>query len=286
MSKTILISGVTGKQGGALLQALQSYPEYSSLSIRAIVRDPAAASQKFGSAGISFHKANLTDKASLESAMAGVDTAFLVTIPRPNAEAEVTQGKTFIDAAKAAGVKYIVFSSVGSAERDTGVPHFDSKREVEKYLADSGIAYSIIRPVAFMDGLPLQGAGRFFALGIFKATLKGNKIQLIAVKDIGIWLAKAIMDPQGWKSKEVELAGDNLNVTEILDVYEKVQGSRPWVAWLPLFLINLMLPKDFSLMFKFFREDGYRANIPELKKTHPELMSFEDYLLESSKKTN
>ncbi|KAK6539641.1 hypothetical protein TWF694_009847 [Orbilia ellipsospora] len=285
MARTILIAGATGQQGGAVLEALKSTPEFSnsSLSIRAIARDPTAASKKLGSTNISFHKANLTDQASLEAAMAGVDAAFLITIPIPNPEAEVTQGKTFIDAAKAAGVKYIVFSSVGSAERNTGVPHFESKRVVEKYLEESGIAHSIIRPVAFMDNFPLQGLGRFFALGMFKTFLGNKRVQLIAVKDIGVFGAKALIDPVYWTGKEVELAGDDKSVKEILDVYQKVQGSRPWIAWLPYLLLKLMLPTDIFLMFKFFYEDGYKADIPELQKLHPALMSLEDFLSETSK---
>ncbi|KAK6536780.1 hypothetical protein TWF281_000994 [Arthrobotrys megalospora] len=281
MTKTILITGVTGQQGGALLKALQSNPD-SSLSIRAIVRDPTAASQKLGSKNIDFHKANLTDKASLIPALTGVDTAFLMTIPQPNAEAEVVQGKTFVDAAKEAGVKYIIFSSVGSAERNTGIPHFESKREVEKYIIESGIPYTFIRPVAFMDNFPLSGAGRFMALGMFKTALGGKKLQLIAAKDIGEFAAKAALNPEKWKGREFELAGDDLSVPEILDVYEKVQGARPWSVWLPYFIVKLMLPTDYFLMFKFFYDDGYKANIPELKKEYPGLQTFEDFLREKS----
>ncbi|KAF3907695.1 hypothetical protein AA313_de0207505 [Arthrobotrys entomopaga] len=274
-----------GQQGGAVIEALRSTSEFSNsdISIRAIVRDPTAASKKLGSTDISFHKANLTDQGSLEAAMEGVDAAFLITIPTPNAEAEVTQGKTFIDAAKASGVKYIVFSSVGSAERNTGVPHFESKRVVEKYLEESGIAYSILRPVAFMDNFPLTGLGRFFTLGLFKTFLGDKRIQLIAVKDIGVIAAKALVDPEYWTGKEMEIAGDEKSVKEILDVYQQIQGSRPWTAWLPQWFFRLMLPADMFLMFKFFYNDGYKANVPELRELHPGLMSFEDFLSEASK---
>ncbi|KAK6520898.1 hypothetical protein TWF506_001140 [Arthrobotrys conoides] len=285
MSRTILITGVTGQQGGSLLKALQSNPEASSLSIRAIVRDPTAASQKpsLKSHNISFHKANLTDKSSLIPALTDVDTAFLITIPQPNAEAEVIQGKIFIDAAKATGLKHIIFSSVGSAERNTGIPHFESKREVEKYIIESGIPYTFIRPVAFMDNFPVGGGvGRFFALGMFNTALAGKRLQLVSAKDIGEFAAKAVLNPEKWKGREFELAGDELSLPEVLDVYEKVQGTRPWSVWLPYFVLKFMLPVDFFLMFKFFYDDGYKANIPELKKEYPGLQTFEDFLREKS----
>ncbi|KAF3163081.1 hypothetical protein TWF106_007710 [Orbilia oligospora] len=276
-----------GQQGGSLLKALQSNPDASSLSIRAIVRDPTAASQKLSSksnSNLTFHKANLTDKSSLIPALTDVDTAFLITIPQPNAEAEITQGKAFIDAAKETGLKHIIFSSVGSAERNTGIPHFDSKRVVEKYIIESGIPYTFIRPVAFMDNFPVDGGvGRFFALGLFNTALAGKRLQLIAAKDIGEFAAKAALNPEKWKGREFELAGDELSLPEVLDVYEKVQGTRPWSVWLPYFALKLMLPVDFFLMFKFFYDDGYKANIPDLKKEYPGLQTFEDFLREKAK---
>ncbi|KAF3939032.1 hypothetical protein ABW19_dt0206892 [Dactylella cylindrospora] len=251
MSKTVLIAGATGNQGAATLKALQSLPEASDLTIRALVRDPTSkGSKKLESQGIQLFKGNLTDKTALQTALTGADTAFLVTIPIPNPEAEVTQGKAFIDAAVASGtVKYIVMTSVGSAERHTGVPHFETKREVEKYLIASGLSYMIVRPVAFMDNYPLEGFGRFMALGMFKTFLEEKRVQLVAAEDIGAFAAKAIIDQKGWEGKAIELAGDEKSVKEMADVWEK-----------------------------FFYDDGYKADIPALKKIYPGLLSFEDFL--------
>lgn len=134
-----------------------------------------------------------------------------------------------------------------------------------------------------MDNFPVDGGvGRFFALGLFKTVLGGKKLQLIAVKDIGEFAAKAVLDPDNWKGREFELAGDELSIPEVLDVYERVQGARPWSAWLPYFALKLMLPVDLFLMFKFFYDDGYKANIPDLKKEHPGLQTFEDFLREKA----
>lgn len=270
----------TGTQGGAVIRALQASPEASTISIHAIVRDPSSASsKKLESQGITLHKGNLTDLPSLETALKGIDTGFLVTIPQPNAEAEVTQGKTFIDAAKSAGVSHIVFSSVGSAERNTGVPHFESKREVEKYLIDSGISYTIIRPVAFMDNYPLEGAGRFLGLGMTKTAIGNKPLQLIAAEDIGVFAAKAIVNPEAWRGREFELAGDELTIEGHQLAFEKALGKgKPWVAWVPWILLKAMLPVDFYLMLIFFGEDGYKADIPALKKEHPGLLTFEEFL--------
>ncbi|KAF3916073.1 hypothetical protein ABW21_db0208650 [Orbilia brochopaga] len=280
-SKTILLTGVTGQQGGAVLAALRSHPAYPSLSLRAIVRDPSSAAKKLPSdPSLSLHAANLTSVDSLIPALSDVHTAFLVTFPSPSPESEVTQGKAFIDAAVQAGVRYIVFSSVGAAERNTGVPHFESKREVERYLSQSGIPHAIIRPVAFMDNFPVEaGIQRFFTLGLFSSALAGKKIQLVAVKDIGRVVADALVNETGtWEGKEVELAGDEVDVPGILEAWRKVTGTTPWVAWLPWWLLSFGLPTDIYLMFKFFWDKGYKADIPALKKQFPDLQSFEDFL--------
>jgi uncharacterized protein YbjT (DUF2867 family) len=109
------------------------------------------------------------------------------------AETEIRQGKTFIDAAKKAGVKFIVFSSVEGAERKSGVPHFESKFQIEEYLRGSGISHTIIRPVAFYENFPpVSGFGTFLVFGLFGAALGGKKIQLVSVKDIGQFLLVTI----------------------------------------------------------------------------------------------
>lgn len=64
---------------------------------------------------------------------------------------EAKDGIAFVDAAKKAGVKFVVLTSVDGAERKSGVPHFDDKYEVEEHLVQSGLEHTILRPVAFMD---------------------------------------------------------------------------------------------------------------------------------------
>lgn len=101
-------------------------------------------------------------------------------------EGEIKDGKAFIDAAKEAGCAYIVFSSVEGAERNSGVPHFESKFLIEKYLEQTGISATILRPVAFMENFTrTSNVGTFFALGLFEAGARGKPVQLIATKDIG-----------------------------------------------------------------------------------------------------
>jgi uncharacterized protein YbjT (DUF2867 family) len=129
---TYLLVGATGKQGGAVHHTLVSSPSFSSTSsIRFITRNPSSpAAQKLVSLGSTPVQADLNDKASLTAALQGVDRAFLVTDAGAGEEKEEIQGRVFVDAAKAAGVKHLVFTSVGGADVADNVPHFRSKYRV------------------------------------------------------------------------------------------------------------------------------------------------------------
>jgi uncharacterized protein YbjT (DUF2867 family) len=167
---TFLIVGATGKQGGRAISTLfDQQATNKDISLRFITRNTESASaKKLEGKGAKTYKADLFDKESLRQALTGVDRAFLVTDAMAGEEKEAQQGKTFIDVAKEVGVKHIVFTSVSASDTATTVPHFRSKyevsycsvdakallnRQVEKYLAASGLSYTILRPVAFMVSL-------------------------------------------------------------------------------------------------------------------------------------
>jgi uncharacterized protein YbjT (DUF2867 family) len=145
--RTILVTGATGNQGSAVAHHLLGR---GNCQVRALVRDehkPAA--QALKQAGAELITGDLTDRSSLDRALQGVSGVFSVQGLNDGLEAEIQQGKAIADAAKAAGVEHFVYSSVGSAERQTGVPHFDSKYQIEKYIHSIGLTHTILRPVFF-----------------------------------------------------------------------------------------------------------------------------------------
>ena len=106
-----------------------------------------------------------------------------MTVPSTGTDAETRQGIAADDAAKAAGV-HLVFTSVGSADRQTGIPHFDGKYEVEKYIAKVGVRATILAPVSFMENLYF--AKEQLAKGIYAAALPPTRaLAQVAVVDIG-----------------------------------------------------------------------------------------------------
>jgi uncharacterized protein YbjT (DUF2867 family) len=130
MSKTILITGATGKQGGATLHNLLG----KGFQLRALTRKPdSEAARALSGNGVEVVRGDLNDAASLAAALAGAWGVYAV---QNTWEAGVTleeeQGKRIAQLARDAGVQHFVYSSVGSANRDTGIPHFENKSRVEE----------------------------------------------------------------------------------------------------------------------------------------------------------
>src|SRR5882672_2855851 len=150
-SKIVLVSGATGKQGGAVVEALLTRGH----QVRALTRNAASpAANRLRQQGVEIAVGDFTDHDALVRAARGVDAVYAMSTPyEQGAETETAQGMTITDAAKAAGVAHLIYSSVASANRATGMPHFDSKYAVEKHLQASGIPYTIVAPVFFMENL-------------------------------------------------------------------------------------------------------------------------------------
>src|SRR5258706_1273921 len=146
----VVVTGGTGKQGGAVVKSLLERGH----QVRAVTRNPESAkARELADAGVALVRASLEDTAALTKALEGATSLFAMTTPfEAGIEAEARQGISAADAAKAAGA-HLVFTSVGSANRRTGVPHFDSKYEVEKHIARIGVRASILGPAYFMENL-------------------------------------------------------------------------------------------------------------------------------------
>lgn len=149
--RTVLVTGATGQQGGAVARALLS----NGHGVKALTRKPdSAAAQALASAGAQLVIGDLDDTTAFAKAASGVDTLFLMgTMQGDNADAETRQGIAAANAAKAAGVGHLIYSSVADADKNTGIPHFDSKYRVEQHLRGLGVPYTISAPVFFMENM-------------------------------------------------------------------------------------------------------------------------------------
>ncbi|GAA6004139.1 hypothetical protein JCM10207_002446 [Rhodosporidiobolus poonsookiae] len=276
----ILVTGATGKQGGAVLEALQTLPNPPKL--RALSRNPdSPAAQKLKEKGVEVFKGDLSDSEGLKKALEGAEAAFLVTTIAPKGSSEEEQGINFIRVAQSTNLSYLVFTSVCDATPTCTVPHFESKARIEEELRQSGMNHAVVAPACFMDNFPAQsGVALSMLTGVFDASLNGKEIQMISVKDIGEVSAKVVADPSTYAGKVIKLAGDCLTMADVTDIYARLENKSVWKAWIPSLAVSV-LPYDFKMMLRWFDSTGFSADIPALRKEFPGLRTFEQYLREA-----
>jgi uncharacterized protein YbjT (DUF2867 family) len=278
--KLIAVTGATGQQGGAVARKLLA----DGWKVRALTRDvnkPAA--QELKALGAEVVSGDMEDRAELDAAFQGAYGVFSVQnfwLTNVGFEGETRQGKNVADAAQAAGVQHLVYSSVGSAHRGMGQKHFESKWIIEQHIHSLDLPYTILRPVAFFENFNWERA--FILNGTFNAIgLRPEKErQLISVEDIAVFAALSFARPDEYLGKTIELAGDALTESQLADTFAKVIG-RPVKAVKPAAGAGWGDPEEMTAMFNFFNGEGYDADIPALRKLHPGLLTLEQWLRKS-----
>ncbi|PKS06236.1 hypothetical protein jhhlp_006982 [Lomentospora prolificans] len=302
MSRAILVSGATGKQGGALVNTL--IQENAPFEILALTRDATSASaQKLAkkSPKIKLVQGDLSNidavfAAAKEATSLPIWGVFSVQVAfgSKQADAELTQGKDLIDASIKAGVKFFVYSSVdrhgdASFQNPTDIPHFRHKHEIEKHLVEKTkngeMDWTILRPVAFMENFTDNFLGRVFVTA-WKVAIKEKPLQLIAVPDIGVVAAKAFLHPEDFKNRAISLAGDELTLEKANQIYKKHSGQEFPTTFRFLASLIMWSMKDFGYMFRWFYDVGYAADIEDVRRIHPGLKDFETWLLNDSEFAN
>jgi uncharacterized protein YbjT (DUF2867 family) len=262
-------------------------------SVKALTRNPDSASAKsLLNKGVEVVKGNMDDFGSLEKAMRGVYGVFSVQDFWSNGvTGEIQQGKNMTDAAKSCNVKHFVYSSVGGAERNSGIPHFESKFVVEEYIRSLKLPATFLRPVSFMENyyIPLVEKG------ILKGRLvdpinPDRNIQQIATDDIGAFAALAFEKPGEFLNIAIEIAGDEFTNPEAADIFSKVLRRKVRFKKLPMFIVKYFMGKEAFQMFSWYNSKGFKSDISFLRTNYPEikLTSLEDWLLKEGwdKKTN
>ena len=256
----ILVTGATGQQGGAVARALIA----NGQKVRVMTRHPEKAAA-LAKAGAEVVQGDLTNQAVLQMALRGVHGVFAMSTPfEAGMDAEVRQGIMLADAAKQAGITHYVYTSVGSAHRHTGIPHFESKRKVEQHIQKIGLPATILRPVWFMDNFTTFAKPS--PEGVITLPMRPDrKLAMVALKDIGAFSAAAFLRPNDFVGQAIDLAGDELTIPEVAVILTKAMGTPISFQEFPRDQAESMLGHDFAVMFRWFNEVGYAINIPNLK---------------------
>lgn len=289
--RKLLIVGATGKQGGAVIAALQA--SQAKFEILALTRNPSSpgAQALARKANVTLVKGDPTKPTPIFKAHKGIYGVFSVTLMGKE-DTEEAQAYSLIDEAIENNVEHFVFSSVDrggpgeSEENPTPVPHFATKYRIEKYLKDqiamkrSNMAWTILRPVAFMDNLTPDFNGKGFAS--MWAGVGDKPLQLISCHDIGVFGVRAFLNPTVYKGTAISLAGDDLNLAQARKVFRDTLGYRMPETFAFFGKAIKSMVKEMGIMFGWFKDVGYGADIPVLRKQEPRLQDFGAWLKESS----
>jgi uncharacterized protein YbjT (DUF2867 family) len=191
----------------------------------------------------------------------------------------VRQGKNVADAAEAAGAAHLVHSSVGGAERKSGVAHFETKAEIEAYIDALGLPATVLRPVFFMENWPYLVPEAENGERVASIALDAETLQMIALVDIGRIAADAFDKPDEFIDKKIEIASDELTVRQIAEVFTRVDGVPTRFERQPIEELRAEA-EEMANMFEWFHEKGYRAEIAALRERYPELLTLEAWLRE------
>ncbi|QMU68779.1 NmrA/HSCARG family protein [Streptacidiphilus sp. P02-A3a] len=276
----ILVTGATGRQGGSVARELLE----RGWAVRALVRDPRApAALALAERGAELVRGDLDDQESLRAATRGAYGVFSVqTFATPAGVAgEERQGRALADAAARERVAHFVYSSVGGAERASGVPHFESKAAIERHLEGLGLPATVLRPVMFIDNFAAIGPSPVDGeLVLSLALAPGTVLQLIATRDIAVFAADAFDDPGAWTGRQLEIAGDELTGPQMAEAFAEAAAAPVRFQELPIERLRAM-SEEMALMFDWFNREGYRADLPALRERHPGLTTLRSWLRET-----
>jgi uncharacterized protein YbjT (DUF2867 family) len=268
--KTILVTGATGRQGGSVVQHLLK----NNFIVKALSRTPESiAAQLLVAKAVTVVKGDMSDTQSLLAAMEDCDGVFSIqNYFEYGAEKEIQYGKNMADAAKESNISHFIYNSVCNADSKTGVPHFETKNSIEQYIKSIDLPATILRPVKFMEN--------YYIPQVFKGILGGKlydsikavkKHQVITVDDIGAYVADAFANPENYLNKTIEMAGDELTNEAVASTMAEVLGMKVKFKRLPLYIAKLLMDREMYLMFKWFNEKGFTADIKETKRNFPEV---------------
>jgi uncharacterized protein YbjT (DUF2867 family) len=276
--RLILVSGATGRQGGAVARHLLR----RGFRVRALTRDPSKpAAGALLERGAQLAEGDFDDHASIVHALEGCYGAFSVqNFWEVGKDAEIRQGCAFADLAKAAGVRHLVYSSVGSAHRGTGIPHFESKWQVEEHIRAIGVPHTILRPVFFMQNWETM---RDAILGgqLPQPLSPGKRLQQVSVEDIGAFAALAFERPEDWLGRAFDLAGDEPTMRETAAAFERVLGRAVQYVQVPWDAFRAQFGEEVAAMYRWFEDVGYEADIAAARAAYPETATLERYLHEA-----
>jgi uncharacterized protein YbjT (DUF2867 family) len=272
----VVVCGATGRQGGAIARHLLA----AGWPVRALTRDPESPKARaLGDSGAEVVKADMTDRASLDRAFAGVHGVFNVQNPQiAGFDGEVAQGRNVADAAKAAGVGHLVYGSAGMG-RPTGVPSWDSKVIIADHMRGLGLPITVLRPMAFMELMTDKDFYPQVSVWHVMPKLMGwnRPLPWLAADDVGAIGARAFADPDRFVGQEIPLAGDVRTLGQCRDMWLE-RGVKPRGFPMPVWLFQRVAGKDLPTMWRWLRHNDVPLDAGPTRAVHPAAQTMDQWL--------
>ena len=278
--RTIVVTGATGLQGGAVTRHLLK----EGWRVRGLTRDRSSKrAQALEALGAEVVQGDMVDVASLRPVFAGAYGVYSVQNPFIGGpEAEVIQGKNVADVAKESGVQHLVYGSAGIGRKGTGIPSWETKLQVEDHMKALDLPYTVLRPMALME---LMTDKKFFpAVGTWRGmpALMGRSRSLpwLCAEDLGAIVAKAFADPDRFIGQELVLASDVQSLAQCRATYREVLGKNPSSFPMPVWLFKRFgfVGRDLSAMWSWLRKGTIALDTAPTRAIHPEALTVRDWL--------
>ena len=282
----VVVCGATGNQGRAVVDALL---RRDRLKIRALVRDPRKAAP-LADRGVELVTGDLRDTDSLVRAFAGAAGVFGMTQPwssdyrKADIQAELAQGRSLVEAASRAGVRLVLSSVFVPDRKPMGIPHVDSKIEIEKMAEKLGKRLIVVAPGSFLDniGQPWYPVRKGKVRGFVDA---GAKVPLVACRDIGEAAAVLLENFETCAGRRFSLVDGFYSGQDICDTLSRLRGGEPFRWSAPPKLLMRLFAKEFYKMRTAFEEYGrppfppqINDAIRETEELVPDHLTLETYL--------
>jgi uncharacterized protein YbjT (DUF2867 family) len=276
--RTIVVTGATGRQGGAVARRLLA----DGWRVRAVTRDPASRrAHALGALGIEVVRADMADPAALLPVFRGAHAVFSVQNPSiAGAEGERRQGKAVADAAQRAAVRHLVYASAGPGVPATGILQWDVKLEIEAHMGRLGLPVTVLRPMALME---LMTDPSFYpAASTWNAMPKlagaDTPIPWIAAADVGAAAAVAFADPDRFVGRELRLASDVKSLAECASIHRRVMGKDPRRFPMPVWLLARFAGADVIRMWRWLRSARPEVDCAQTRALLPQALGVEAWL--------
>lgn len=272
--RKILVTGATGQQGGSLARLLLQKKH----KVYALTRNTqSSAAQDLRNKGANVVKGDLDDSDSLERAAKDVESIFLMGTPfEDGTEGETRRGKLMADIAKENKVEHLVYSSVANADKNTGIPHFESKYKVEQHIKNLGIPYTIIGPTFFMENLLGPGLEQ----GQLALPLSPSSIlQQSALENIAEFSALVLERGKRFLGKRIDIASDEVTGEQAAKILSNELGQRIRYVHVPLEQVY-QANEDMARMYEWYERVGTGIDITSLHQEYPEVnwLTFSDWV--------